>query len=68
MRQPRDQSSAAPCDPALHRALGHAEHLGGVGHRVAEHVDQDERRLLPGHQLAQLGLHVDGRVSDASRI
>ena len=68
MRQFREQPGAAPCAPALHRALGHAEHLGGVGHRIAEHVDQDERRLLIGHQLAQLGHHVDGRIGGTRRI
>jgi hypothetical protein len=51
--QQREQPGAPSRASALHRALRDGEHRGGLGDRVALHVDQHERGALLGWQRGQ---------------
>ena len=63
MLESRQQPRPAPGCAALHRSLRDAEYLGGVGDRVAEHIDQDECGLLVRDKPLERGPHVDSGVT-----
>jgi len=53
VRKARQQPCPAAGAPALDRALGDPEDLGGVGDRIVEHVDENQGYLLIVRQMTQ---------------
>ena len=68
VRQLGQQSRPSPGTAALDRALGDAQHLGGLRDRVVEHVDQHQRDLLVVRQLAQRRGHLDRHFTAGGRV
>jgi len=68
VREPRQQPGPAARAPALDGALGDAEQLGHLGHRVLEHVDKHERDLLIARQLPERLRHLHRHLGPGGRI
>ncbi len=66
-RRSTAKPGAGPRAAALDGALGDAEQPGGVGHRIAVHIDRDHRGALSGRQPHQCLAHHDRGLDLAVR-